>query len=518
MSVSDARRWWAVGALALSALVVGLDTTVLNVALPTLATDLEASTSELQWFANAYNLVFAAVLLPAGLSGDRYGRKKLLVVALVLFGAASVGCAYSGSTDALIWWRALLGLGAGFIFPLSLSVLPVMFSDEERPKAIGMVVTASALGLPLGPIVGGWLLDNFWWGSVFLINVPMVALAIVAVLLLLPDSRSPEPPGLDLVGVLLSSAGLAGITYGAIKAGEKSWGDGTALTMLIGGVVLMLLFVVWQRHLAARPDGKPLVDLSLFRSPAFTWGAVMATVVSFALFGLLFTVPQYYQAVLGADALGTGLRLLPIIGGIIVGARVGGKVTAKAGPKRLVSVGFLLMAVGLFMGAVTDTDTSYGYAATWIAVVGLGTGLALPLAVDSALGALSTERSGVGSAVIQTVRQVGGTIGVALLGTILTSSYHSHLEVGSIPDRAADAAGESVSAGVLVAQKLHSPALLSSVQESFVHGMNVMLVVCGTIAVVGTVLAALFMPQQAKREQPGTDPVAPADAQPRGAL
>ncbi|WEO99630.1 MFS transporter [Streptomyces sp. FXJ1.172] len=518
MAVSSARRWWAVGALALSALVVGLDTTVLNVALPTLATDLQASTSQLQWFANAYNLVFAAVLLPAGLSGDRFGRKKLLVAALVLFGAASVGCAYSGSTDALIWWRALLGLGAGFIFPLSLSVLPVMFDDEERPKAIGMVVTASALGLPLGPIVGGWLLDNFWWGSVFLINVPMVALAIVAVALLMPDSRSPEPPGLDLVGVLLSSAGLAGVTYGAIEAGEKGWGNGTTLALLIGGLVLVLLFVAWQRMLGARPGGKPLVDLSLFRAPAFTWGAVMAIVLSFALFGLLFTVPQYYQAVLGTDALGTGLRLLPIIGGIIVGARVGGKVAPKAGSKGLISAGFLLMAVGLFMGAVTKTGTSYGYAATWIAIVGLGTGLALPLAVDSALGALPTERSGVGSAVIQTVRQVGGTVGVAILGTVLTNAYHSHLEVGAIPAPAGDAARESVSAGVVVAKKLHSTSLLSNVQDSFVHGMNVMLIVCGAIAVVGTVLAVAFIPRQTVRADQGADGVAPTDAQARGAL
>jgi MFS transporter, DHA2 family, multidrug resistance protein len=518
MTVSNTRRWWAVAALALSALVVGLDTTVLNVALSTLANDLHATTSQLQWFANAYNLVFAAALLPAGLSGDRFGRKKLLSFALVLFALASVGCAYSGSTDALIAWRAVLGLGAAFVFPLSLSVLPVMFTPEERPKAMGLVVTASALGLPLGPIIGGWLLDNFWWGSVFLINVPMVALALVAVAFLMPESRSPQPPGLDLVGVIISSVGLTALTYGAIKAGEDGWGDSTTVGLLAGGVVVLGLFVLWQRRLLARPGGEPLVDLRLFRSPSFTWGAVMATLVSFALFGLLFTVPQYFQAVLGTNALGAGLRLLPFIGGLIVGARVAQKVAPKAGPKAAIATGFVLMAAGLFMGAATDAGTGYGYAASWIAVCGLGTGFALPSSVDMALGTLSTDRSGIGSAVIQTVRQVGGTIGVAILGTVLSNSYRGHLTLDGLPGKVAGPVRDSVTAGVYVAKRLHSVPLLHSVRDSFVHGMDVMLVVCGGIAAVGAVLAVLFLP----RHQPATGPeltkraAEPTDVQARG--
>ncbi|HET7518413.1 MAG TPA: MFS transporter, partial [Actinomycetes bacterium] len=310
MTAGSRQKWWALGALALSLLVVGLDLTVLNVALPTLAVDLHASTSSLQWFANAYNLVLAAALLPAGLLGDRYGRKRLLLVALVLFGVASVGCAYAGSTGALIGARALLGLGAAFLLPLSVSVLPVLFTAEERPRAIAVWASANAIGIPLGPILGGWLLDHYWWGSVFLINVPVIALALAAVTMLLPESRAAVPPRIDLLGVVLSSLGLVGLTYGVIEAGDNGWSDPGTVATIAAGVLLLACFVAWQLRLSHRPDGQPLIDLSLFRSASFTWGATLATLVSFAMFGVLFTMPQYFQAVIGADALGTGLRLL----------------------------------------------------------------------------------------------------------------------------------------------------------------------------------------------------------------
>src|SRR4029453_11913187 len=229
MTTLGARRWWALGALALTLLVVGLDLTVLNVALPTLAVDLHASTGQLQWFANAYNLVLAAALLPAGLLGDRFGRKRFLLIALGLFAAASVACAYAGSAGALIGARAVLGLGASFLLPLSVAVLPVLFSAEERPRAIAIWASANAIGIPLGPVLGGWLLDHYWWGSVFLINLPVIVLAGGAVAVVLPESRSSYPPRLDLVGVLTSSLGLVGLTYGVIEAGERGWSGPVAV-------------------------------------------------------------------------------------------------------------------------------------------------------------------------------------------------------------------------------------------------------------------------------------------------
>ena len=498
------RKWLALGALALSGLVVGLDLTVLNLALPTLATSLHASTSGLQWFVDSYSLVFAAMLLPAGLLGDRYGRKKLLLAALVLFGAASLACAYAPSTNALIVGRAALGLGAAFIVPLSISVIPILFSEDERQRAITVVMSMMMIAYPIGPILGGWLLTHFWWGSVFLINVPVIAVALVAVGLLMPESRSDERPRLDLVGIAVSSVGLTALTYGLIETGQHGWSDGAALLAMAAGVVVLALFVLWERR-AATSGRRALVDLSLFRSAGFTWGSVLATLVSFATFGLLFTVPTYFQSVAGADAFGAGVRLLPLIGGLIAGAFTADRLAARAGAKVTVAVGFTLLATGLLLGSLTHVHTGYGFAAVWIAVVGGGLGFALPAAMDAAMGALSPERSGAGSALIMTLRQVGGTFGVAILGSVMNAAYRSTLDVHGLPPAVAAALHDGVAAGVAVAQKLESLALLVMVRHSFVHAMDLMLVVCGLLAVAGIVLSLAFLPRRSTVAAGGKD-------------
>ncbi len=496
MNALGSRRWWALGALALALLVVGLDGTVLSIALPTLSTELHATTSQLQWFVDAYLLVLAASLLPAGLLGDRFGRKKLLLAALAVFGVASLACAYASSSGMLIGARVVLGLSAAFLMPLSMAVLPVLFSPEERPRALGIWVTATAASFPIGPIVGGWLLDNFWWGSVFLINLPVVALGLIAVAVLVPESRNPRAARLDVVGALTSSLGLAGLTYGFIEAGEKGWGDGRALGALAAGAVVLAAFAAWQRRGTRRPDGQPLVDLRLFRSASFTWGTILATLMNFALFGLLFTLPQYFQAVQGEDALGVGLRLLPLIGGLVIGARVGGRMAPRAGAKLTVAVGFALTSAGLALGAATGAGSGYGFVATWITVIGLGAGFAMPTALDAAIGALTAERAGVGSGLIQAVRQVGGAIGVAVLGTVLNSAYRGRLDLTGLPAQAAGAARESVATGVAVARELGSQPLLGVVRNAFVHGMDVMFGVCAALAVVATLLALTLLPSR----------------------
>ncbi len=496
MNALGSRRWWALGALALALLVVGLDGTVLSIALPTLSTELHATTSQLQWFVDAYLLVLAASLLPAGLLGDRFGRKKLLLAALAVFGVASLACAYASSSGMLIGARVVLGLSAAFLMPLSMAVLPVLFSPEERPRALGIWVTATAASFPIGPIVGGWLLDNFWWGSVFLINLPVVALGLIAVAVLVPESRNPRAARLDVVGALTSSLGLAGLTYGFIEAGEKGWGDGRALGALAAGAVVLAAFAAWQRRGTRRPDGQPLVDLRLFRSASFTWGTILATLMNFALFGLLFTLPQYFQAVQGEDALGVGLRLLPLIGGLVIGARVGGRMAPRAGAKLTVAVGFALTSAGLALGAATGAGSGYGFVATWITVIGLGAGFAMPTALDAAIGALTAERAGVGSGLIQAVRQVGGAIGVAVLGTVLNSAYRGRLDLTGLPAQAAGAARESVATGVAVARELGSQPLLGVVRNAFVHGMDVMFLVCAALAVVATLLALTLLPSR----------------------
>jgi MFS transporter, DHA2 family, multidrug resistance protein len=496
MIALGSRKWWALGALALALLVVGLDGTVLSIALPTLSTELHASTGQLQWFVDAYLLVLAAALLPAGLLGDRFGRKKLLLVALVVFGVSSLACAYATSAGMLVAARSVLGLSAAFLMPLSMAVLPVLFTPQERPRALGIWVTASAASFPIGPIVGGWLLDNFWWGSVFLINLPVVALGVIAVAVLLPESRNPNPARLDTVGALTSSLGLAGITYGFIEAGEKGWSNAGALAAMAAGALVLMAFVAWQRRVARRPHAQPLVDLHLFRSASFTWGTVLATLMNFALFGLLFAVPQYFQAVKGADALGTGLRMLPLIGGLLVGARIGARIAPRTGAKPVVAIGFALLVAALAAGATTGAGTGFGFTAAWITMVGLGAGFAMPTALDAAIGALSAQRSGVGSGLIQAVRQVGSAIGVAVLGTVLNSSYRGHLDVTGLPAQAAGAVRESVSAGVAVARQLGSGSLLDLVRGAFVHGMDAMLWVCAGLAVVGVLVALALLPSR----------------------
>ena len=495
MEVIGPRRWWAVAALALALLVGGLDLTVLNLALPTLAVSLHASTAGLQWIVDSYSLVLAAMLLPGGLLGDRFGRKRFLLLALLVFGAASLWCAFCTSAGELIAARAVLGLGAALTFPLTLGVVPVMFSEAERPRAVTVLMGSTIIAYPIGPLLGGWLLTNYWWGSVFLINVPLTLVAVIAVAFLVPESRSSQRPWLDVGGVAISSLGLAGMTFGVIEAGEHGWGSASALATLSAGVLILAVFAFWELRVGRWwPGAQPLVDLGLFRSAGFSWGTGLSTLVSFAMFGLLFTVPQFFQDVRGTDAMGAGVQLLPMIFGLVLGAAAADRLVAAAGPAVTVAVGFALMAAGLGVGTATHADSGAWFTATWIGLIGIGLGFALPTSVDAALGRLSRERAGVGSAVIQAVRQVGATFGVALLGSVLSSAYRSRLDLHALPAPAADAARRGVSGGVAVARRFHSASLLQEVRDAFVHGMQIMLWVCGGLAVAGVVLALIFLP------------------------
>lgn len=488
MSIKENRRWWVLCALAVGIIAVGLDMTILNLALPILATDMHATNGELQWFADAYNLVFAAMLLPAGLLGDRLGRKKMLIIGLIVFGAASAACAYADSAWELIAGRAILGLGAAFLVPLSMSIIPVLFSEEERPRAIGVWMMANALGIPLGPIVGGWLLNNYWWGSVFLINIPLVVVALFAVFVLLPETRSEVKQKVDFIGILVSSIGLISLTYGVIEVGERGWADPVTLGTVIAGVLFLTAFILWEQRVS-----QPLIDPLLFRSSNFTWGSILAAVISFVMFGVLFVTPQYFQAVQGIDALGTGLRLLPLVIGLLIGTPISDRLQSKFGTKKTIALGFLVLFIGLAIGANTCANSGYGFASIWLTVVGFGIGFALPAAMDVAMSALSAERSGVGSALIMALRQVGGTMGVAILGTVLSTIYRKNLELDGLPGNIAEAVQRSVSAGAAAAQETNSTLLLDSVRSSFISGMGVMLWVCGGAAVLGLLLSLTFL-------------------------
>lgn len=487
---TTSRRWWALAALSIAVFAIGIDTMVLTVALPTLARDLDASTSALQWFSTSYTLVLAAALLPAGSLGDRIGRRRLLLAALALFGIASLACAYSQTSAELIGARSVLGLAAAAIMPMSMAVLPILFPDQdEQQRALTIWVTATALGLPLGPILGGWLLGHFWWGSVFLVNVPLVCAGLVAIALLVPESRSSVPGRFDVAGAVLASAGLLALTYGFITAGGDGWGAARVVVALVCGGALLALFLLWERR-----SRHPLIDLALLSDREYASGAGLSTLVNFVMLGLLFALPLYLGSVLRADALGIGVRLLPMIAGLVLGTRLADLLARVVGPGALIALGFASIVGACALGAGMTADTGYGLLAAWLTIAGVGLGLVMPTAMAAAIGALSPERSGAGSALVQALRQGGGTIGVAVLGTVLAAGYHAQLPRTALPEPAASAVSDSVTGGVAVARQLGLPVLEEQVQSAFVHGMVSTLWVSGALAIVGGILALVVLP------------------------
>ncbi len=499
MQSTGTRKWWALAALTLAVLAVGLDGTILSVAIPTLATALHASESDLQWFSSGYLLVLAAAMLPMGLLGDRYGRKKVMIFSLALFGAGSAACAYSTSAGEFIAARVILGLAGAGIIVMALAALTVLFTEEERPRAVGVWAAANFVALPIGPILGGYLLTHFWWGWVFLMNVPVAAVGLIATLALVPESRAATRPGLDLVGIVLSIAGLVALTYGLIQAGENGWGSTSALAPIAGGILILAAFFLWERWLSRRPGGEPLVDLSLFSSASYTWGVILVAFAVLAMIGVLFNMPQYFQGVESTDAMGSGVRLLPLIGGLILGALPADRVARLLGAKLTVALGFAILAGGLLLGATTAVTSSVGFVAAWMAIVGAGMGITMATASSTALSELSTDRSGVGSAVMQALNKIGGPLGTAILGSVLITIYQSKLPLVGVPAVAASAARSSLFGGIAVAMELRSVALLQMVRAAFVNGMDVSLVVGAGIALVGLVLALLFLPARSSR-------------------
>jgi MFS transporter, DHA2 family, multidrug resistance protein len=508
MADLGARRWWVLGALMLAVLAVGLDGTVLSVALPTLAGALRASESDLQWFSSGYLLVLAAAMLPAGLLGDRYGRRKVMLAALALFGIGSVACAYAPTAGAFIAARVVLGLAGATLVVMALSTLTVLFDKEERPRAVGVWAAANFLALPIGPILGGWLLTHHWWGWVFLLNVPVALVGFAAMVLLVPESRAEERPRLDPVGVVSSSAGLVGVTYGLIEAGRNGWGDVGSLAWIAAGLIVLAGFFLWERRLGQRPGGQPLIDVALFRLPAFTWGVVLGAALSMSMVGVLFTVPQYFQGVRGTDAMGSGLRLLPMIAGLVAGAVPADRIARLLGRKIAAALGFAVLGVATAAGASTGVDSGDVFVAAWMAGVGVGTGLALAATASAALSQLSAERSGVGSAVLQAVQKTGGPLGAAILGSVLSSAYRARLHLDGLPAPAANVAGESVFGGLAVARRIGSTQLVDSVRAAFVHGMDTALLVSAGISVASILLAMAFLPGRAASKAGGVDPAA----------
>ncbi|MEV0171062.1 MFS transporter [Streptomyces sp. NPDC050803] len=498
------RRWAILGVLMLSLLIVVLDNSILNVALKTISTPaptgLGATQSELEWAINAYTLVFAGLLFSAGLLGDRLGRKKVLLGGLTVFGLGSALAAFAGSPGELIGFRAVMGLGAAFVMPATLAVLMNVFEREEQPKAIGIWAGGVGLAIAIGPITGGVLLDHFWWGSVFLINVPIVALALALMLWLVPDSRDPAPGRIDPTGVALSVVGLVLLVYGIIRGGELAdFTDVTVLSTIAAGLAVLVAFVVFE----IRSD-HPSVDMRYFRDKVFSAAIAAIALVFFALMGVTFFSVFYLQSVRGHSPLETGLLMLPLAAAQLVFAPRARLLVDRFGNRATTTAGMLLIAATLAAFATFDADTPI-----WLLEVIfflMGTGMAhimTPVSVVI-MQALPREKAGSASALSNTFRQVGGALGIAVLGSVLSTAYRGAMEddLTTVPPSLRHTAGDSIEATLGIAEKL-GPAgkpLIAAADEAFLHAMHVTAVWGAGIAVVGAVVVALFLPgRQAPR-------------------
>lgn len=505
-----ARRWWMLGATCLSVVVVALDLTILNIALPAISAALHAGTGDLQWILDAYSLTFAAVMLPAGLAGDRFGRRRLLLAGLTVFLAASVWCALSVSAAELIAARAVMGLGAGVVFPLSLAVVTAAFSDAERPKAIGILTAMIAAGLPLGPVLGGVLLQHLPWHSVFWINVPAILLALAAGAVLVPESSNPAAPPLDVAGVLLAAGAVTCLVWGVIDGPEHGWTRPATWVLLAGSAVLLVAFLA-REHRAAHP----LIDRQLLRDRRFTWGTAATVAVSVALFGIMFVVPQYLQSVAGDDPISAGLRLLPMMGGLLVAGGAASPVARAAGTRLTVAAGLALLTAGLTMLSQVHLATGYPVVAAGLALCGLGTGTAIAAAMDAVMAAAGGDEAGVGASLNSTLRQVGGAIAVAVLGSVLSASYANALQpaLGTLPGGHAATARASITQAVLLASRLPTggSALQAAAGNAFLHGMSIVMLICAAVTVLAALASLRSLPGSATRdEQPGLSRQPPA--------
>jgi EmrB/QacA subfamily drug resistance transporter len=508
------RRWWALLVLCLSLVVIGMDNTILNVALPTLARDLGATASELQWMVDAYILVFAGLLLTMGALGDRFGRKLALNIGLLVFVVGSVASAFAGSAEVLIASRAAMGIGGALIMPSTLSIITNVFPPHERGRAIGVWAGVAGLGIVLGPVIGGWLLEHFWWGSVFLVNVPVVAVAILAGWRLVPESRDPRATPLDLVGAALSIAALVTLVYGIIEAPENGWTDPLTLTAFAIAAVLSVAFIWWERR-----NPHPMLRMEFFRNPRFSAASAAITMVFFALFGSVFLLTQHLQFVLGYSPLEAGVRILPVAA-LVVAAPLSARLVEVIGTKIVVAAGLLIVSGGLWLLSTVDVESGYGLVAASIAILGTGMGFTMAPATESIMGSLPLAKSGVGSAMNDTTRMVGGALGVAVLGSILASSYGAAIEpaLSGAPPQIAAAAGDSIGAATTIAGQLgaEGQSLLAAARSAYIEGMGDAVIVGAGVAAAGALLVLLFLPARARRrrdEAESTREPAPADVQ-----
>ena len=506
------RRLLVLATVCLAAFAINLDTTIVNVALPDLGRQLGATTRDLQWIVDGYNLTFAALVLTAGSLGDRFGRRPALLIGLAGFAVSSGVGALVGSASALVAVRCVMGASAAVIFPTTLSIIANVFPDRrQRAKAIGVWGAVTGLGVAVGPVTGGLLLAHFGWPSVFVALVPVALVALVASWAWVPESNDPAQARLDPRGLILSSAAIGALVYTIIEAPGRGWGSAATLAGFAIAVVLAGAFVAAERHRV-----RPMIDLTLFRTPAFSAASASVTVAFFALFGFIFLVTQYFQFVRGFGTLSTGVRILPVAITIAVGS-VGGVVLAgRIGTRAVVTAGLLLLGSSFGWIALSPALMPYDRIVGQMVLMGLGLGLTTAPATESILSVLPPAKAGVGSAVNDATREAGGTLGVAVLGSIFTSLYAHHLATTSfqlLPSQVAAAAQNSVAAALATAGSASGIAtrrqLLAGVQTSFMNGFHIACLIAAGVCLVGAA-GALLLPGRARRA--ASVPVVPEPA------
>lgn len=498
------RRWLILGVLCLSLLIIVMDNTILNVAIPSLITDLGASNSEIQWIIDSYVLVFAGLLLTAGSLSDRFGRKGALQFGIVLFGLGSAGAALSNSATQLIATRAFMGIGGALIMPATLSILMNVFRDPtERGRAIAVWAGFSGLGVAIGPMTGGFLLEHFSWHSVFWVNLPLGISALVLGAFFVPTSRDPQQGKLDPIGALLSIVGLAGMLFGIIEGPAEGWTHGTVIAGFAVGGIALAVFVYWELHTA-----NPMLDMSVFRNARFSAASGTITLVFFAMFGSLFLMTQYWQLVHGYTPLEAGVRLLPQAMTMMIVAPASARLVERLGTKRVVLSGLLLMVTGVGLLSFIAPETPYVVVISFLVVMSIGMGMTMAPATESVMGSLPREKAGVGSAINDTTRQVGGALGVAIIGSAVSSVYRNSVSDSSAQfglDTADDALAQtSLGAGQQVAAGLGTRAgeFLDSVNQSFVDAMSVGLRVSVVVIGIAAVMVWKFLPAKAAAVDP----------------
>lgn len=501
------RRWLILGVLVVSLLVVVLDNTVLNVAMKVIADPREglgASQSQLEWSINSYTLVFAGLLFTTGILGDRFGRRRMLLLGLLVFGLASLASAYADDPGQLIAARALMGLGGAAILPATLSIISAVFDPRERARAIGVWAGAVGLAVAIGPVVGGLLLERYWWGSVFLINVPIVAAGVAAVLALVPESRDPLPGRVDAVGVLLSIVGLVTLVYGIIHGGEHGFGRIESWAPIAVGIAVLAGFLRYESRIRY-----PSLDVRLFANPAFSAAVAAVGLVFFAAMGTFFFVAFYLQLVRGYSPLDSGLLLLPFAAAQLALAPRSAALVKRYGPRAVTAVGLGLVAVAMSGFLLLDADSPIWILAVIFFVQGAGMAIVIPPATESIMSTLPREKAGVGSAVSNTIRQLGGALGVAVLGSVVAAAYRNAMAdtVAGLPEPVRHAARESVAGTYGVAEQLGGAGqvLVASGNAAFVHAMHLASLGSTVVAALSAMVVLRWLPRRAGALNPAGD-------------